>query len=102
MSRSLRIPNRRLVNLCRNRPAAFCEEVRRVASVESGHYVIPLETWTMLTRKHRRPGLGDLVSAIATPIARLLRLPCVDKNTKELRPESPCAKRKAALNRLTR
>ena len=44
-------------------------------------------------------GLGDMVAAIATPIARALGLPCVDPQTSELRPESPCAQRKAALNR---
>lgn len=43
-------------------------------------------------------GLGDAVGAVATPIARVLRLPCVDPATKQLRPESPCSKRKADLN----
>lgn len=46
-------------------------------------------------------GLGDLIGAVATPIARALRLPCIDPATQQLRPESGCAKRKAALNRLT-
>ena len=45
-------------------------------------------------------GLGDLVAAVATPIARALRMKCIDPETKQLRPESGCAKRKAALNRL--
>ncbi len=45
-------------------------------------------------------GLGDLVSAVATPIARTLGLGCVDPATKQLRPESGCAQRRAALNRL--
>lgn len=44
-------------------------------------------------------GLGDAVGAVATPIARALGLPCVDRGTGQLRPESPCAKRKAGLNR---
>lgn len=47
-----------------------------------------------------RRGLGDLVAAVATPIARALHLSCIDPATKQLRPESGCAKRKAALNRL--
>lgn len=46
-------------------------------------------------------GLGDAVAAVATPIARALRLPCIDPATKQLRPESGCAKRKARLNALT-
>lgn len=43
-------------------------------------------------------GLGDLIAKVATPIARALHLPCIDPATKQLRPESPCAKRKARLN----
>src|SRR5438128_2147209 len=43
-------------------------------------------------------GLGDVVAAVATPIARALGLPCIDPQTKQLRPESGCAKRKAKLN----
>lgn len=43
-------------------------------------------------------GLGDLIGKAATPIARALGMPCVDPETRQLRPESPCAKRKAALN----
>lgn len=45
------------------------------------------------------PGLGDLVAAVATPIARALGLPCIDPATQQLRPESGCAKRKADWNR---
>lgn len=45
-----------------------------------------------------RLGLGDAVAAVATPIARALHLPCIDPATKQLRPESGCAKRKARLN----
>lgn len=52
-------------------------------------------------RKRQRLGLGDAIAAIATPIARALHLPCIDPATQQLRPESPCAKRKAALNNLT-
>lgn len=44
-------------------------------------------------------GLGDAVAAVATPIARALGLPCIDPATRQLRPESGCAQRKAALNR---
>lgn len=45
-------------------------------------------------------GLGDAVAAVATPIARALGLSCIDPATKQLRPESKCAQRKAALNRI--
>jgi hypothetical protein len=45
-------------------------------------------------------GLGDVVGAIATPIARLLNMNCIDPETKQLRPESDCQRRKEALNKL--
>lgn len=44
-------------------------------------------------------GAGDLVEVIAKPIAKALRLPCLDAQH-QLRPSSPCAKRREALNRL--
>jgi hypothetical protein len=47
-----------------------------------------------------KPKIGDLVASVATPIARLLHLPCIDPKTKDLRPESGCAKRKQKLNKL--
>src|SRR4029077_10179195 len=46
----------------------------------------------------QRPGLGDLVSKIATPIARALNLDCIDPATNDLKPESGCAKRRDEMN----
>lgn len=43
-------------------------------------------------------GLGDVVEKLAHPIAVALKLPCLDQ-TGTLKPESPCAKRRDALNR---
>lgn len=45
-------------------------------------------------------GLGDLISKVATPIARALGMDCIDKKTNELKPESGCAKRKALANKI--
>ncbi len=45
-------------------------------------------------------GLGDVVASVATPIARVLHLGCVDNITGLLRPESACAKRKLAFNKI--
>ena len=42
--------------------------------------------------------LGDKIASVATPIARALGLPCIDPETNDLRPDSPCAKAKANLN----
>jgi len=43
-------------------------------------------------------GLGDRIAAVATPIARVLRLPCIDPATGQLRPEAGCSKRRKQLN----
>jgi len=48
----------------------------------------------------RRLRLGDLVEKMAKPIAKALRLDCIDKDG-SLKPDSGCAKRRDALNRLT-
>ncbi len=45
--------------------------------------------------------LGDSISSVATPIARALNLDCIDPQTNDLRPESPCAKRRNALNQFS-
>jgi hypothetical protein len=44
-------------------------------------------------------GLGDVVERIAKPIAKALNLPCLDKSTGQLRPESGCAKRRDRMNK---
>jgi hypothetical protein len=43
-------------------------------------------------------GLGDIVSAVATPIARIIGSDCIDKETNQPKPESPCGKAKERLN----
>jgi len=35
---------------------------------------------------------GDAIASVATPIARALKMPCIDPDTNQLRPESGCAK----------
>jgi hypothetical protein len=50
----------------------------------------------------RRPrlGLGDAIAAIATPIARVLQMDCIDPATGQLKPESGCQHRKDTLNKI--
>jgi hypothetical protein len=43
-------------------------------------------------------GVGDIVGKVATPIARALKMACIDETTSDLKPDSPCAKRKQWLN----
>ncbi len=42
--------------------------------------------------------LGNQIALVATPIARALKLPCIDRRTNQLRPESGCAKMRDNLN----
>ncbi len=44
-------------------------------------------------------GLGDIVERIAKPIAQALGIPCHGTDGR-LKPESPCAKRRDAMNRM--
>ena len=46
-------------------------------------------------------GAGDVVALVATPIARVLKLDCVDQKTQELKPESDCSRRKREMNEAT-
>lgn len=84
----------------KQRPAGYEADVRGVAQFSDGKVCLSDKDALWLREKYSRPrpGLGDLVASIATPIARAFRLPCIDPETKQLRPESGCAKRKAALN----
>lgn len=49
-------------------------------------------------RHKPRRGRGDQLARIATPIARAFKLSCIDPATRDLRPESKCAKAKRRLN----
>lgn len=83
-----------------HRPKGYVKDVISMSKyIGDGKYELSDESWHILANKYRR-GLGDIISSVATPIAAALHLPCVDPTTKQLRPESPCAKRKAALNRI--
>ena len=44
-------------------------------------------------------GLGDVVEKLAHPVARAIHWPCLDRETDTLKPNSPCAKIRNALNK---
>ena len=84
-------------------PPGWRKAALAVALQKSDTVEISPEAFATLRRQFfpsSRPGLGDAVAAIATPIARALGLSCIDPATQQLRPESPCAQRKATLNRI--
>ena len=85
------------------RPEGYAEHVISEGEIIGDYLEISSESLAKLRAIYRpvKPapiGLGDIVASVATPIARALRLPCIDPATQELRPESPCARRKAWLN----
>jgi hypothetical protein len=59
-----------------------------------------------LSKEHSTTGLGDLVHKIAGPIGKKIHWPCNERDaeghpTTELRANSPCAKARAALNKIS-
>ena len=78
-------------------------EQQMVDGVE--HRVFTEQNWLLIgseyPRARHRFGLGDAVGMVATPIARAFGADCVDKETKQLKPDSDCAGRKAAMNKLS-
>lgn len=60
---------------------------------------LPVPRWDKI--EVEKLGLGDWVERLAKPIARMLKLDCLDEKD-QLKPESDCAKRRDRLNRLTK
>lgn len=88
------------------RKLGYEEDLRRTGQIEirNGREIVILtdsqyaDMAVRFALDNKMKGLGDLMGKFATPIARVLGLDCIDKQTNQLRPESPCAKRKAWLN----
>jgi len=49
--------------------------------------------------RNSKPGLGDVIEGMVKPIARALRLDCLDEQGK-LKPQSGCAQRRDRLNKI--
>lgn len=87
------------------RKTGYVEAVLSMAhDLGNDNYELTDEQAKTITDEYRLPskqslGLGDAIASVATPIARALHLPCIDPITNELRSESPCAKKKARLNK---
>jgi len=84
---------------CRN-DAAFRTSLLRAGAVQTDDFRCPegcrIGQTENLPQPFRR-GLGDVIEVFAKPIAKALKLPCLDDQDR-LKPESPCAKRRDALN----
>jgi hypothetical protein len=86
---------------CRN-DAAFRASILRNGGGETRDFDCPEGAEIGQTDRlpHPKRHLGDIVEGLVKPIAAALGLPCLDEKG-ELRPESGCAKRRDALNRLS-
>ena len=71
------------------------EKITKIRINEAGE----IETYDFALGSARALRLGDKVERMVKPIAKLLKLPCLDKNGK-LIPGTPCAKRRDALNKI--
>jgi len=63
--------------------------------------MIKVHKGKVVERLLRSARLGDAFHVVAKPIAVALKLDCIDPDTKQLRPESKCAKRRARWNGTT-
>jgi hypothetical protein len=94
----------RLDDHCRGRASGFREAVIAMARREGDNLTFTAAEWSALSRKyslyHRRnrTGLGDRIERAVKPVARALRLKCLDE-AGNLKPDSGCAKRRDAFNR---
>jgi len=106
MSDHLIIPFSTLDGLTPLHPSAWRAAVLEHATLDGQNILIPSAAYSAAMRAFPRlnlnpaprPGLGDLVASVATPIARALKLSCIDPATRQLREDSACARRKRWLN----
>jgi len=85
------------------RPSGYVEALESAGTVNGDYLEVAETDWERLQKQfppgpdRKTPGLGDRVELMAKPIARALRMDCLDAQG-ELKPDSGCAKRRAWLN----
>ena len=80
---------------CNNCPTP-CDPIPNIINLKNT-CPLPESRWDKIETE--KMGLGDIVEMLAKPVARILKMDCLDKDGK-LKPESGCAKRRHALNRI--
>lgn len=79
--------------------AQACQNAGALRDGPSGPFLELSEAdYERLAREYRPAGLGDRIERAVKPLARLLKLHCIDPATGELRPDSGCAHRREWLN----
>jgi hypothetical protein len=86
-------------------PKDYAAALMLAGVVVGEHVLMPVGVAARLRKRFRagKPamaGLGDLVHRVAMPIAKALKLDCVDEKTQQLRKDSPCAKRRERWNKV--
>lgn len=76
-------------------------DLQRAFSLHPRLEVQPVVNQVWVPGADIRHGLGDMVERLAKPIAKALKLPCLDSGG-HLKPDSGCGRRRDALNRLGR
>jgi hypothetical protein len=89
----------------RTRSAQFRADVLAIATRNGDALELDSDQLIALLQRHRparrvaqRRGLGDRIERAVKPIARALRLDCLDESG-NLKPDSGCAKRRDGINR---
>lgn len=101
----MKVPRKSVERMALVRGPEFAAAVWQVAHCDHLACEVDDATWLSLLDKYPKVkngfALGDAVAAVATPIARALKLGCIDPATNQLRPDSGCAKRREFLNQLS-
>jgi hypothetical protein len=93
-----------LEQIAQSRPPGYLEAIRAAGTLSPDGQRLFLDdaTHAQLRAKYNpsaKIGLGDLVHRVAGPIGRAIRWPCMKGDgSNDLKPGSPCAKAREALN----
>jgi len=93
------IPASQLKQIAVTQGPGFAADIVSQSKLIRGEYHVSDSVWSDLTRP--KPGLGDRLEHFLKPIARALKLNCLDANG-QLKKNSGCARRRDKLNQLSK
>jgi hypothetical protein len=92
-----------LKKTARHRKPGYLERCLQLGQLDRETQLVHFtpENWLKI-RQEFKLGLGDAIHAIAGPIGRAVRWPCLKGDgTTDLKPDSPCDRARNGLNSLT-
>lgn len=96
----MKVKQKSIERISKDRGAGFRDDVLRLATCEGAYCEVPNDVWLELLHKHPRQkrniGLGDIVRAIAQPIAKAIDS-VAHTNIQNC---GGCKKRREILNRI--